>query len=283
LAIRSGAHTSDEENCQGVLEVLERPSLRRPVIEAPSERCSAQGGRGVTWSPGGQRFGGLSAAELGRRFWERYVTPDHPGTLAANARARRWGECLRRFPDLADMRVIDLGGYDRNWAAAPVRPRHVTVVNLDGAGPQEETEACRVLRADACDLPADLFEEPFDLVYSNSLLEHLGGRWRRQAFAHAVDRLAPHYWIQTPSPTFPIEPHWLFPAFHVLPTSVQARVATRWPFGSEDTTRKTLSQTIDACLAVELVSATEMRALFPGAELLRERAFAMTKSLIAVR
>lgn len=225
----------------------------------------------------------MTAAVLGRRFWERHVTPDKPGTLASNARSRRWSECLRRFPDLAEMRVIDLGGYARNWEVAPARPKHLTVVNLDGSGADQGGGACRVVRGDACDLPPELFDESFDLVYSNSLLEHLGGRWRRQAFARAVDRLAPHCWIQTPSPTFPIEPHWVFPAFHLLPTSVQARIAARWPFGSEDTSRQSFTQIVDACLSVELVSATEMRALFPGAEILRERAFAMTKSLIAVR
>lgn len=211
------------------------------------------------------------------------MSPDTPGSLASLARAKRWGECLAYFPDLADMRVIDLGGYAKSWDVAPVRPKDLTVVNLDGAVTVERTGTIRTLKADACELPEGLFDEQFDLAYSNSLIEHLGGRWRRQAFARAVSRLAPRMWIQTPSPTFPIEPHWLFPGFQFLPTAVRAYISMHWSFGSEDTTGKTYAELVDACLSVELVGATEMRDLFPDAEILRERMFGMTKSLIAVR
>nr|WP_218835799.1 hypothetical protein [Streptomyces sp. TLI_235] len=34
--------------------------------------------------------------------------PGRPGSLAHAARARRWTELLRCFPDLAEMRVLDL-------------------------------------------------------------------------------------------------------------------------------------------------------------------------------
>jgi hypothetical protein len=220
---------------------------------------------------------------LGARIWERYVSPDTPGSLASRARAKRWSECAERFPDLARMRVIDLGGYVRNWDAAPVRPRELTVVNLDRAGTAGGADGARTLFADACDLPPELFGHGFDLVYSNSLIEHLGGRWRRQAFARAVARLAPHCWIQTPSSTFPIEPHWMFPGFQFLPISTRVRISKRWRFGSEPMTDWPHARLVDACLSVELVSATEMRDLFPDAELVHERVLGMSKSLIAVR
>jgi hypothetical protein len=224
------------------------------------------------------------AFDFGRRFWERYGDPATPGTLAFQARAKRWATFHARFPDLAEMRVIDLGGYARSWAVTSVRPRDLTVVNLDGPGMEEDKGgATRTVRADACDLPAELFADRFDLVYSNSVLEHVGGRWRRQAFADAVTRLAPHCWIQTPSPSFPIEPHWLFPGFQFLPTAAQVRVSKHWAFGSEDMTGREDRELVDACLSVELVSPTELRDLFPDAELLRERLFGITKSIIAVR
>jgi len=47
----------------------------------------------------------------------------------------------------------------------------------------------------------------FDAVYSNSTIEHVGDESRQALFAAAVRRLAPAYWVQTPSSHFPIEIH----------------------------------------------------------------------------
>jgi len=182
------------------------------------------------------------------------------------------------------MRVVDLGGYLRCWDVAPARPAHLTVVNLDGAGASETTDRpAETITADACDLPPALLSQEFDLVYSNSVIEHVGGHWRREAFARSVHQLAPHYWVQTPCRTFPIEPHWMFPGFQFLPTALQAGISRRWPFGSEDLRGQGHAESVGVCLSVELVSATEMSTLFPDAELNRERYLGMTKSLIALR
>lgn len=53
--------------------------------------------------------------------------------------------------------------------------------------------------------------QDFGLVYSNSLIEHLGGHARRAAFAEQVRSLAPRHWVQTPYRYSLIKPHWLVP------------------------------------------------------------------------
>lgn len=218
------------------------------------------------------------------RLWDRYFSPDTPGSMSSSARAERWAELYRRFPDLPEMRVIDLGGYVRNWDVAPARPAHLTVVNLDGAGAGETSERPAVtVVGDACDLPSELFKEDFDLVYSNSVIEHVGGHWRRQAFARSVYRLAPHCWVQTPARTFPIEPHWMFPAFQFMPVKLRAGISRRWPYASEDFRRRTYAESVEDCLSVDLVSVTEMRSLFPDADFYRERFLGITKSVVAIR
>ena len=81
------------------------------------------------------------------------------------------------------------------------------------------------VKGDACDLPELLHGENYDFVYSNSLLEHVGGHVQRQKLAESVHSLANRHWIQTPYRYFPIEPHWVFPAFQWLP--YEARVQFR--------------------------------------------------------
>src|SRR5262245_1233581 len=100
------------------------------------------------------------------------------------------------FP-LADMTVVDLGGTPSWWERAPVRPQHVTIVNL--TAPEPAPPWITQYQADAC-----TFEGAFDLVLSNSVLEHVGGHAQRCRFAETVQALAPKHWIQTPYRYFPI-------------------------------------------------------------------------------
>jgi hypothetical protein len=205
---------------------------------------------------------------------------DDRRSLAARARAARWDELLRRFPDLAAMRVLDLGGVPGQWVGRSVRPAQVVSVNLEGHPPVDEPWLTAV-RGDACDLPAGLRRERFDLVHSNSVLEHVGGHARRLAFAATVHAAADHHWIQTPYRYFPVEPHWVFPGFQFLPVRARVELSLRWPLGHIRSADRA------AALAdvtwVELLGRTEMQAYFPGSEIWPERFAGLTKSLVAVR
>ncbi|MEU2629896.1 methyltransferase domain-containing protein [Kitasatospora sp. NPDC007106] len=205
--------------------------------------------------------------------------PDRPGSLAHAARARRWTELLRCFPDLAEMRVLDLGGTPGSWRAAPRRPAHVVTVNLDPATARHDEPGLTAVVADACDLPPSLAAERFDLVYSNSLVEHVGGHSRRQRFAETVHTGATHHWVQTPYRYFPIEPHWVFPGMQFLPFRARVAISRHWPHGHirSDGPARAVADVAE----VELLSATEMRGYFPDSHLWFERFAGLPKSLVA--
>lgn len=210
------------------------------------------------------------------------------GSLSARARARRFGMLLDRFPELAQMRVLDLGGEPHTWRAAPVRPREVVLLNLGWQTGRQEAELgddgawMSVVAGDACAPPASLRRERFDLVFSNSVIEHVGGHARRRAFAAAVHDLAPAHWVQTPNRYFPLEPHWVCPGFQFLPPRAQARVMRHWPVGNYSARAWTREEALRLVLGTELVSETQMRFYFPASDILHERFAGLTKSLIAV-
>jgi hypothetical protein len=218
------------------------------------------------------------------RAYDRLVDTSGGDSVGARMRQERWAMLVESFPGIADMHVLDLGGTVDSWLQCPIRPAHVTLVN-DGSTPGDVGTASPdwidQREGDACALPADLRARPWDLVYSNSVLEHVGGHARRQDFAAAVHDLGPAHWVQTPNRYFPIEPHWLFPGFQFLPVGARTTVAMHWPLYKwrKDDREEALREVLD----IDLIGRTELEHLFPRSEIRAERWMGLTKSLIAVR
>jgi hypothetical protein len=82
---------------------------------------------------------------------------------------------------------------------------------------------CRYVQGDARSL--ELPDQSFDIVFSNSVIEHVGTWEDQHAFARETARVGKRYWIQTPNKHFPIEPHMNFPYFQFLPRALQERLA----------------------------------------------------------
>lgn len=206
----------------------------------------------------------------------RAANTDNPRSFAARARAKRWREFQRRFPEIAQLRVLDLGGTPRYWRAAPVRPKHVTVVNLI-AEPADEPWIDSV-EGDV--LALDLGEQ-FDLVVSNSLIEHIVGIGDRRRLVDAIEKHAPRHWVQTPNKYFPVEPHWLFPFMQFLPRKTRITIAQRWKFGHiRAESREQAKQEVDG---IQLLGPQSMTSYFPDSEIWVERVFGLPKSLVAVK
>lgn len=176
------------------------------------------------------------------------------------------------------MRVLDLGGTTKHWETSPLRPQSVMVLNLS---PEvSDADWITPVQGDACAVPDEVRRQDFDLVYSNSLIEHVGGHARRAMFAEQVQSLAPRHWVQTPYRYFPIEPHWLFPGLQFMTPNLRAKAIQVWPLSpAKPRGRAALADVLD----VELLSATEMSFYFEESTILRERVAGLTKSLIAVK
>jgi hypothetical protein len=212
----------------------------------------------------------------------RRMFVDSPTSLGARARMRRWTMFRNAFPGIERMRVLDLGGTVDTWRQSPVRPAHVTVLNLYEPG-ESDDDSILPLTGDACQA-ADVLasadvDTSFAVVFSNSLIEHVGGHARRSELARQVRELAPRHWVQTPYRYFPVEPHWLFPGMQFMPAAARVKIATHWPL--VHTKPASIDEARQHVLWTELVSITEMGDYFPTSRILHERVFGITKSLIA--
>jgi hypothetical protein len=216
-------------------------------------------------------------SRISHALTRRVVGPYESNSLSGRARLRRWHELAATFPAIEEMSVLDLGGDARAWRNAPIRPAHVTLLNV--ISQQVEEPWMTALVGDACDPAAEL--PVADLIYSNSVIEHVGGHWRRQHFAAAV-RAGKRYWVQTPNRYFPVEPHFMMPWVQHLPLAARKRAVASWPAGNY-ADQKSGEGALKSALDIELLSLTEMRFYFPDAEIRRERVLGLSKSLIAVK
>lgn len=180
-------------------------------------------------------------------------------------------------------RILDAGGRMEHWAAMADlygdRAIHVTLVNLEA----EQTSDPRFTgtAGDACAMP-QFADGSFDLVYSNSVIEHVG-RWSDQKrMAAEVRRLAPRHFIQTPDYWCPVEPHFRLPVIHWLPVPWQAAIVQARACGFYPRARNT-DEALTILEDARLLNLKAMKALFPDSTIERERVLGLPKSLIAVR
>ena len=166
--------------------------------------------------------------------------------------------------------MLDLGGTRGAWENGPVRIARIDLLNSDA-----RLEGTMV--GDACALP--FADGSYDIVFSNSTIEHVGGWERQEAFAREARRVGRALWIQTPARESWFEPHYLAPFVHWLPRAWR-RWAGRWltPRGWFDA---------EAIVWIEsntrLLTRAEMETLFPDCEILVERFLGWPKSYVALR
>lgn len=179
-------------------------------------------------------------------------------------------------------RVLDVGGRMEHWAALSDllgdRKVHVTLGNLD-VEPVTDSRF-ESLQLDACNM-SDYTDNAFDLVYSNSVIEHVGNWANQKRMASEIRRVAPRHYVQTPSFWFPIEPHLRMPIIHWLPEPwrvaiVRARACGFYPRAKNADEARTI---LDDARLLDFQAMTE---LFPDSKIEREK-YLVTKSLIAIR
>lgn len=183
------------------------------------------------------------------------------------------------FGDEQRIEVLDLGGTQRFWKAfqTPITHRaNITLVNLTIEKVSHSN--FRAIIGDARFLP-QFEDKQFDLVFSNSVIEHVGNFEEQRRMANEIKRLGKKYFIQTPNRNFPIEPHFLFPFFQFLPARIQVFLVTHWPIGRypKITSKENAMQVISS---VNLLSVSQIKKLFNTSRIYYERIFGLIKSII---
>lgn len=188
-------------------------------------------------------------------------------------RKERMATFCRRFAIDKHTRVLDMGGGAFNWTMVPERPQ-VTVLDVYEHG--NKADWATYIVGDGCN--TDFKSGSFDVVFSNSVIEHVGSIERQRQFAAECMRCGRQFFVQTPNKWFPIDTHTLMPFAHWLPRLFKKliRFSPRFLFFKPD------SGDLNDFARMRLLSKRDLRELFPGAEIIEEKFCGITKSLIAV-
>jgi hypothetical protein len=188
----------------------------------------------------------------------------------------------RTFAISERTRILDVGGSPEIWSFSHFKPQ-LTILNMPSALAPHSQHA-NLVGADGRMLPFS--DGAFDIVFSNSVIEHVGTREDQRLFASEVSRVGKNYWIQTPNRRFPFEHHVMLPVIHFLPKSWQRAVVNRftgWEHVVRPTADERRSYLHHFLHELNLLDAADMEALFPEANVIKERFLGLPKSLIAVR
>jgi hypothetical protein len=178
------------------------------------------------------------------------------------------------------VRILDLGGTLTFWETMGIDEHaglEIVLLNLTAA--PVDRPHFRSVAGDARAMP-EFADQAFDVVFSNSVIEHVGSFEDQRRMAQEVQRVGQRYFIQTPNRYFPIEPHYLMPGFQFYPIALQVLLVKNFSMGWYPRQ----PHGADALAQVRrnrLLTAKELRTIFPQAHIYHERMFGLTKSFIA--
>ena len=211
------------------------------------------------------------------------ASSDNPNSLGYKFRTKRLQEFEKmffsRFSGLEKIEILDVGGTGYFWKNSALLSHPGLRITLLNLYPVETSHpAIHAVLGDATDM-REFEKGSFDLVFSNSVIEHLYTLELQQKMASEILRVGKSYFIQTPNVYFPIEAHYALPFAQYYPKAflhfilTQTKLSRLKKWSSADA-----SQYQDE---IRLLNAQEMKALFPGASLLKEKILGLTKSITA--
>jgi ubiquinone/menaquinone biosynthesis C-methylase UbiE len=146
-------------------------------------------------------------------IFQRIADNSNPSSLATRFRKTRFSFFLSLINRLEHpISILDVGGTEDFWNIMGIN--NISDVNISLLNISEckiSNSNINFVKGNACDIKFP--DSSFDIVFSNSVIEHVGNGYNQKQMANEVKRVGKRYFVQTPSKSFFLEPHFLFPFF----------------------------------------------------------------------
>ena len=218
------------------------------------------------------------------RLLRRFADNTAPDSLANALRRERFSLFLKLLETVPrPVRILDVGGTEDFWkqmgflGGSNSESNAVKIVLLNITAPPVESPNIESVAGNGCSMP-QFKDGEFDIVFSNSVIEHVPDFNDQLRMAAEIQRIGKRFYVQTPNRYFPIEPHFLFPFFQFLPMAFRSALLQRFDLGwyAKTSDPKYARELVES---IRLLTEKELCRLFPGAKLYREYFKGLVKSL----
>ena len=212
--------------------------------------------------------------------WRGVISP-----VMSYFRRKRLAKFLKLYPNLENYSVLDVGGRPFIWKLLKdyydVAPKRLVLLNTPDENMLPASGDYIVKIGDGRELPYE--NSSFDLVFSNSVIEHVGNLEDMERFAKECDRVGKHFYIQTPNHWFPLEPHLGVAFLHWLPRSLYRKLcflSIRYPFTLNNPSEK--RNFYRAFDTTYLLTQKQLKRIFPQQKIIPEKFLLWVKSFVVV-
>jgi SAM-dependent methyltransferase len=158
--------------------------------------------------------------------------------ISLRSRRRKFGLFMETMAPTAETTVLDVGVDDFAFGEPSAGegscetlnffedmypwPERLTALGLhEGTRFRASYPAVRYVQGTALELPFE--DAAFDVVFSNAVVEHVGGEAEQRRFVAEALRVGRRAFITTPNRWFPVEVHTRLPLVHWLPDAASHR------------------------------------------------------------
>lgn len=211
------------------------------------------------------------------------ASSDNPNSLGNKFRKHRFqyfeNLLQTNFEGKFPVKILDIGGMVHFWKDQDLlKSGKVEIIMLNLSAEEVQIKGLSSMAGDATDL-SQFADGSFDLVFSNSVIEHLYTWENQQKMAREAMRVGKKYFIQTPNRHFFLEAHYALPFAQYLPKKLTYFLLTKTKLSrGSKWDQKDAQQYLDE---IRLLTLEEMKSLFPGAKIYKEKFFGMDKSFTA--
>ena len=194
-----------------------------------------------------------------------------------NFREKRFDLFLNKIHPTKNDVILDVGGYPNNWINKEHLVKKIICLNLI----KKDSKISNVdsVIGDARKLSYN--DNQFNIVYSNSVIEHVGRYEDQKKFASELLRVGQKIFIQTPAVGFFFEPHFIAPFIHWFPLSIRRYLIYLTPWFW--ITKPKIEEINHMIESTRLLSKKELKRLFPNCEIHNEKFLFLTKSFMIIK
>lgn len=218
-----------------------------------------------------------------RKWLIDMATHSNKSSISSKLRHNRFTLFKSLLPQVdKPIKILDVGGKETIWSREGfcepnvINQFEITMLNIN----QQQTTSpnIRSTAGDARNM-SEFADGEFDIVFSNSVIEHVGNYNDKMLMAKEIQRVGKKYFVQTPNFYFPIEPHFVYPFFQFLP--LQLKVWILMHVGRRHKKVESAEKAKNIANGIQLLSKRQFKKLFPQAIIFEEKFLGLTKSFIA--